>query len=165
MMSGAMMSVISLRELVTSIVGIIPSVVPLLGSTAVSGTGSTGQVVGFSQLIFRRGFAAFGFTAGMGPVTFGAPGGIVAGGVAACGAACAARQSGAAAISPSAARARRLGLCFANVGTLLSLQAISLLSAAFGPRPRSKKEASMASIDDAGPPIISTSRGGPHACG
>ena len=51
MKSGAMMSVISSRELVTSIVGMMPRVVPLLGSTAMSGTGSTGQVVGFSQLI------------------------------------------------------------------------------------------------------------------
>src|ERR1700677_624083 len=72
-MSGAMISVISLLELVTSMVGMMPSVTPLLGSTAVSGTGSTGQVVGFSQLIFCCGFFfCFGFGAGMGPATCGA---------------------------------------------------------------------------------------------
>jgi hypothetical protein len=67
--------VIWLLELVTSMVGIMPRVTPLLGSTAVSGTGSTGQVVGFSQLTFRSAFGrglGFGFGAGMGPAICGA---------------------------------------------------------------------------------------------
>src|SRR6185437_9800487 len=103
MMSGAMMSVISFRELVTSMVGMMPRVVPLLGSTAVSGTGSTGQVVGLSQLISCRGLAALGVGGRIGPLTAGV--GAGAGGEAA-GASCdrdgrAARQSGTAAIRPS----------------------------------------------------------------
>src|SRR5579862_6564846 len=107
MMSGAMMSVISLLELVTSRVGMIPRVVPLLGSTAVSGTGSTGQVVGFSQLIFRRGFTVFTFFGtGMGPVILGCWAGVVAEGAAPVpgGTAARARPSAAQAISANAAR-------------------------------------------------------------
>src|SRR5215469_14864119 len=117
MKSGAMMSVISLRALFTSTVGMMPRMVPLLGSTAMSGTGSTGQVVGFSQLVFSRG-AGFALGAGIGPETFGVRAGVVGalGGVPCGAAAAAARQSGAAATSPSAARTKRLELCLPNAG-------------------------------------------------
>jgi hypothetical protein len=108
----------------------MPSVVPLLGSTAVSGTGSTGQVVGFSQLILCRGFAGAGLGAGMGPLTGGGGTGVAAG-AAACGiAACAVTQTVAEAISASAARVRRLGLCLIDGGPPVSFESISTQSAA-----------------------------------
>ena len=64
------------------------------------------------------------------------PGGV-AGAVAAGGgvAAGAARQSGADAISPSAARLKRLELCFTNIGPPMFLEAISR-----SPRIRPRRE-------------------------
>src|SRR6185437_6119198 len=92
------------------------------------------QVVGFSQLTFRCACGCFGFGAGIGPMTGGVRPGGVAGAVAAGGgvAAAAARQSDADAISPSAARLKRLELCLTNIGPLMSLEAISPPSAALG---------------------------------
>jgi hypothetical protein len=71
----------------------------------------------------------------MGPATCGAGvGGVVVCGLALPGgtAAGAARQSGAEAMSPSAARVRRLGLCLKNGGPHVCLEAIRTLPAAFG---------------------------------
>src|SRR5579883_278016 len=176
MKSGAMMSVISLRELVTNMVGMTPSVVPLFGSTAVSGTGSTGQVVGFSQLTLCCRCWDFVLDAGIGPVTCGGRLGVVAGvagGTPCAMATAAAKQSDVAATRLSAARMKHLGLCFTNVGPRVCLfEAIGTLSAALGRGLRGRgvprqlirsKEAGMASDDDAGWAIISALGVGPHA--
>lgn len=171
MKSGAMMAVISLRSLVTSRVGMTPSVVPLLGSTAVSGTGSTGQVVGFSQLTFCLGPACLALGAGIGPITFGALAGDVAGGdgaawgaSAVCAATAWAARQKAAAISPGAARAKRLGLCLSVGSPRVSFKAISTLFAGVEPRPHFAEGASMARKGNTGAPtIISASRTRPHA--
>lgn len=50
MMSGAMILRIAPFWSVESRVGMSPKVVPLLGSTSISGTGRKGAVEGFSQL-------------------------------------------------------------------------------------------------------------------
>jgi hypothetical protein len=90
-------------------------------------------VVGFSQLILLRDCGCCGFGAGIGPMTGGVRPGGVAGAVAAGGgvAAGAARQSGADAISPSAARLKRLELCFTNIGPPMFLRQ-SVALRAFG---------------------------------
>lgn len=82
-------------------------------------------------MIFRCGPAWFTFGAGIGPIIFGALAGLVAGGdgaawgaVAACAAAPRAARQRAAAISPGAARAQRLGLCLVDGGPGVSFEAI-----------------------------------------